>query len=416
VPPDIACRAAADVAAGLHCAHTATDAAGLPQPIVHRDVTPSNLILCYGRTGGGLKGKMSYLAPEQLHEKPVDGRSDVFQLGICLHEMLTGQRLFRGDDDRQRAMAVLEREIPAPSSIEPSLPAALDEVVLWALERDPDRRPSSAEEFRDALDTAMTAGGIGGRQDIGAWMKTTFAERMAARASFERRCVDEMRLGRSGEELAGPRISTTVVFAPPDPDAIDLHFEYDPPSRDTGSSLAEGRWEPEPARSRSWTAISLAAVALCLIGGALMAWDAGREPAAAIQVRTPPPPPIARPRPAPAPTSPRSFDVSIVATPVDAIIEIDGIEVGRGSYRLTLPMDGARRVLTVRAAGFESAEYEFTDEAPPPRIELTPVPAPRERRAQRPKRPPRRAAVKRPTREVETDNPDPWRDERRGAR
>src|SRR5687768_8623314 len=84
VPAAVVCRIAADVAAGLHCAHTATDAAGHPQPIVHRDVTPSNLILCYngvvkvvdfgvaranlpeGQTGAGIKGKLSYLAPEQI--------------------------------------------------------------------------------------------------------------------------------------------------------------------------------------------------------------------------------------------------------------------------------------------------------------------------------------------------------------
>jgi eukaryotic-like serine/threonine-protein kinase len=446
VPPAIACGAAAEFAAGLHCAHTATDAAGLPQPIVHRDVTPSNLILCFngavkivdfgvakanqteGRTGGGLKGKMSYLAPEQLHEKPVDGRSDVFQLGICLHELLTGQRLFRGDDDRQRALAVLEREIPAPSSIVPSLPPALDDVVLWALERDPDQRPASAEEFGGALESAMAESGIGGRHEIGAWMKTTFAERMAARTSFERLCVDEMRVGRSGDGLVDRRTSGTVVFTPPDSDAIDLHFEYDPPSQDSGSAapspdVMDGTgWEPAPARSRSWIVVGLATLTLLLIAGSLMAWNVEREPDEARAEPAPAPAPVARPRPAPVTTSPRSFDVAIAASPADAIIEIDGIEVGRGSYRITLPMDGARHVMTVRAGGFEAAELEFTDEPPPARIELTPVlvpaPAPRERRAQRPPRRPQRRA---PARRVDdraspTDNPDPWQDDRRGAR
>ena len=117
IPPNIVCRIGASIAAGLHHAHIATDAAGHPQPIVHRDVTPSNLIVCFngvvkivdfgvakatlseGQTrAGALKGKMSYLSPEQVKDEPIDGRTDVFQLGICLHEMLTGRRLFRGKE------------------------------------------------------------------------------------------------------------------------------------------------------------------------------------------------------------------------------------------------------------------------------------------------------------------------------
>src|SRR5262249_35194442 len=150
-----------------HHAHTATDAAGSPQPIVHRDVTPSNLIVSFngvvkvvdfgvakatlgeGYTqAGALKGKMSYLAPEQIEDLPVDGRTDIFQLGICLHELLTGQRLFTGESDHQKMLAVMEKEIPVPSSIAPEVPPELDRVTLWALERNPDRRPQNADLLR----------------------------------------------------------------------------------------------------------------------------------------------------------------------------------------------------------------------------------------------------------------------------
>ncbi len=242
VPPAIACRLAADVAAGLHCAHTATDAAGQPQPIVHRDVTPSNLVLCYngavkvvnfgvaranlpeGQTGAGIKGKLSYLAPEQIDNRPLDGRTDVFQLGICLHEMLTGQRLFRGENDHARVAAVLERPIPAPSEIVPSLPDSVDKVVLWALERDPARRPESAEHFRLALEEALARNGMVGPHDLAAWMKVTFAERLAQRTQFERRCVAEMRARRSSDRL--PSIDDAGVTPPPDPTGA-LHFVYD---------------------------------------------------------------------------------------------------------------------------------------------------------------------------------------------
>src|SRR6266545_3179646 len=215
VPPAIACRIAAEVAAGLHCAHTATDPAGHPQPIVHRDVTPSNLIVCFngvvkivdfgvakailheGQTHGGVKGKMSYLAPEQLDDKPLDGRADLFQLGICLHELLTGTRLFKGDSDQQRAMAVLHQRIPPPSELMPNLPKELDEVVLWALERDPERRPATADDFRRALELAAADVGVVSGHDLGGWMRSALADRLAERTRFERHCMAEMREERS---------------------------------------------------------------------------------------------------------------------------------------------------------------------------------------------------------------------------
>ena len=223
MPPSIACRIVAEIAAGLHCAHTATDPDGNPQPIVHRDVTPSNLIVCFngvvkivdfgvakatlldGETRGGVKanvkGKMSYLAPEQLYDKPIDGRADVFQLGICLHEFLTGTRLFRAETDEKRVLAVLQQPIPAPSEIVPSLPKQLDDVVLWALERDPEQRPETADDFRRALELAVEDVGSVSGADLGGWMRSAFAERLRERSRFERQCVAEMRAGRtqSGE-------------------------------------------------------------------------------------------------------------------------------------------------------------------------------------------------------------------------
>ena len=215
VPPHIACRIGADIATGLHRAHTATDAAGKPQPLVHRDVTPSNLIVCFdgtvkivdfgvakatladGRTqAGSLKGKMSYLAPEQVEDLHVDGRADVFQLGICLHEMLTGQRLFSGGSDHDKMLAVLEKPIPAPSNLARGIPLELDNVVMAALERNPDKRFQSADEFRHRLEGALSVMGEKvSPRELGFWMKNTFAARFSERTQLERECVAEMRNG-----------------------------------------------------------------------------------------------------------------------------------------------------------------------------------------------------------------------------
>jgi eukaryotic-like serine/threonine-protein kinase len=434
VSPAFACRIAADVAAGLHCAHTATDAAGNPQPIVHRDVTPSNLILCFNGAvkivdfgvarasrvdracSGGPKGKMSYLAPEQLLGLPVDGRTDVFQLGICLHELLTGQRLFRGEDDRQRAAAVMERPIPPPSEIVPELPAALDTVVLSALERDPDRRPATADEFRRALEGFLAESGMVGPHDLGAWMKAAFAQRLSARTQFERRCVAEMRGERAGSEPG----STPVSLGD---DSGTLRFEYEPLSRGSDSvgrgAEASVRAAPGPRLPLPLVALALGVVAVLLAAGSAVAWNLDRladRPTRAAEA-----PEVAAPRrarPAPAPASPpasRSFEVAIAATPRHATIEIDGYEVGRGSYRVSLPMDGARHILTVRADGFETARLDFSDEAPPVRIDLERRAAADEPRARSAKRPARRSGAGRRSR-ARTDNPDPWAGERRRSR
>ena len=200
VPPAIASRIVASIAAGLHHAHTCTDASGDPRPVIHRDVTPSNLIVCYNGAvklvdfgiakalhdsdgdeedatqAGVIKGKLSYLAPEQLQHSPADERTDVFQLGIVLHEMLTGQRLFGGASARQKISAVNSRLIPAPSSVNPEVPAVLDVITMSALERDPDARLQSADELRQGLEDVLASmGSYISDHDVAVWMRESFA-------------------------------------------------------------------------------------------------------------------------------------------------------------------------------------------------------------------------------------------------
>jgi len=441
IPPAIACRFAGEVAAGLHCAHTASDPVGGPQPIVHRDVTPSNLILCFngvvkivdfgvakalsaGHTRGGLKGKMSYLAPEQLYDQPVDGRTDVFQLGICLHELLTGERLFTGDDDRERANSILEKPIEPPSALVPSLPRVLDEVVLWALERDPDRRPESADDLRCALEVAAAELGPISRHDLGTWMSTTFADRLTARTQFERRCVAEMREGRALGDSPSLRPATvplapgqesrssvspmrTSTFLMTQASSSDSHSEPGRSDPRSGSG-----WGAPPASRTSWIALALALLACTLVAGSAIAWNLRQSPADRATVPPVSALPVEPPAPAPrasSPASTRTFDVDLDVSPPTAVIEIDGFEVGRGSYRVALPMDGARHRLTVRARGYQSVELDFADQPPPARVELRRVKAAPDRRA-RAKRGARRSS--RRSRAM-TDNPDPWGDDAR---
>jgi serine/threonine-protein kinase len=173
VSPPLAARIAHQVATGLHYAHTLTRTDGKTLSIVHRDVTPSNVmlqrtgvvkILDFGiaqatnfarqvETGGGrVKGKLAYLSPEQVRLEELDGRSDVFALGVVLWEMLTGQRLFAAENEFLTMRGVLTQPVPAPSSMRPEVPPALDAIVARALERPRDQRYPNAQEMADDLE------------------------------------------------------------------------------------------------------------------------------------------------------------------------------------------------------------------------------------------------------------------------
>ena len=292
MPPNLVCRIGSAIAAGLHHAHIATDAAGNPQPIVHRDVTPSNLLVSYngivkivdfgvakatlseGQTrAGALKGKMSYLSPEQVRDEPIDGRTDVFQLGICLHEMLTGRRLFKGKGDHAKMSAILDKEIVPPSTLNPRVPRLLDDVVLRALARDKDERHQSAEKLRADLDAVLLElGSAVSASEVGAWMRESFAERYQERLDIERECVSAARDGRS---QVGSRSGLAMVGDVPSSSQASHSQALQTPTmatvleRQSESAQMTGA---SSRRSLGW----LVALGVLLIGAtSLVAWKMG---------------------------------------------------------------------------------------------------------------------------------------------
>jgi len=164
--PAFAVRIAMHVAEGLHAAHETRDELGQLLHVVHRDVSPENILLAYAghvklidfgiakaygrrhRTEEGLlKGKFRYMAPEQAFARPVDRRTDIYQLGIVLWEMLTLRRLFDGETDVQLIQQVRAPSIAPPSLLVGRIPPELDAVVMAALAQDPEARPRDAETF-----------------------------------------------------------------------------------------------------------------------------------------------------------------------------------------------------------------------------------------------------------------------------
>jgi serine/threonine-protein kinase len=174
MPPSLAAFVARDVARALHYAHTLVLPDGSAGGIVHRDVTPSNImllkagsvkILDFGLAKAAalarrpdatgkprLAGKLAYLSPEQVRGTPVDHRSDIFSLGVVLWEMVSGQRLFAAESENETVRNVLMQPIAEPSRRREGIPAVLDTIVARALDRDPAQRYASADELANDLD------------------------------------------------------------------------------------------------------------------------------------------------------------------------------------------------------------------------------------------------------------------------
>jgi len=180
VPVGIVAYLGREICRALDYMHRFADADGTPLQLVHRDVTPSNIIvtpagavklLDFGiakfakatqaTQSGVVKGKAGYLAPEQLRgETVIDGRVDLFALGTVLHELLTGERLFAGDTDLGTMKNILELKIPVPSSRRADVPPELDRVVMRALDRSPSKRYANAWEMARDLDAVVVTSGL----------------------------------------------------------------------------------------------------------------------------------------------------------------------------------------------------------------------------------------------------------------
>jgi eukaryotic-like serine/threonine-protein kinase len=174
IPVPHAVYIAARIAEGLHFAHTLIGPDGRPLNIVNRDVSPSNVRLSYDGDVklldfgiaqalvkftseiGILKGKFSYMSPEQIRGMPLDARTDVFSAGIILHEMLTTEKLFRGDTEFALMEKVRKAEVPAPSDFNRRVTPELDAIVLRALSRDVADRYQTAAQFAAALDALIS--------------------------------------------------------------------------------------------------------------------------------------------------------------------------------------------------------------------------------------------------------------------
>ncbi len=197
------------IAAGLQYAHTAVDDEGHPLHIIHRDISPTNLLVSYAGQSkivdfgiarastqqhktkvGVLKGKISYMSPEQVGGLDIDWRSDIFALGIVMYEMVTNRLLFSRNSEIETVMAVDRGPIVPPTQLVPDCPPYLQDVILKALRRDRDQRYQSAEEIhRDLQAFLQSQPTYYGPELLGPWLQNLFLEE---RATFELKSAEEV--------------------------------------------------------------------------------------------------------------------------------------------------------------------------------------------------------------------------------
>ncbi len=215
VPLAVATSIAAGVLRGLHAAHEATFEDGSPLCIVHRDVSPQNILvgvdglarlLDFG-TGKAarrsqetlhdrIKGKIGYMPPEQLHGEPVDRRADLFATGVVLWELVVGRRLFEGDTEPETILKVLRAPVPLPSALRPGVPEMLEAVILRALSRERERRFPTALAMAQALEAAFEAAPPA---EVGHWVRSLAARRLGEREkSLCRLAGDPLTAGPTG--------------------------------------------------------------------------------------------------------------------------------------------------------------------------------------------------------------------------
>jgi eukaryotic-like serine/threonine-protein kinase len=273
--------------AGLSYAHERRDLDGTPLSIVHRDVSPQNVIVGFAgdvkvvdfgvaKSGtqteantksGQLKGKVPYMSPEQARGEEVDWRTDIFAVGVMLFELTTGKRLFKGATEYETLKLIIEREYPRPSWVSTGYPPALEQIVMRALSKDRETRYQSAREMQADLeafvrDEKLPVSSIA----LAEFMKTLFEEKLAAQK-------EALMQGRQLAEIIAAEvnhhnehtISTGIDSARPSFTSLST----------SGAGSTVGSVPPQKSGSTKWALLMLPIAAAAAAGGVFLLMKKG---------------------------------------------------------------------------------------------------------------------------------------------
>jgi serine/threonine-protein kinase len=315
VSPELAARIMAQACDGLQYAHDFADPdSGQPLKLVHRDVSPQNILVStegivkvmdfgiakaagqiHHTNTGTLKGKLSYMPPEQLNGRPLDRRADVWALGVVLYELLAGRRPFVGDSEASILRAILMEPLPPLGKLVPDLPAELVAVVDGALTRDLERRTGTAGEMARGLEDWLQTRPRTGQAEVGAWMKPLLP------------APDDPSSGQAAltpSNLKAPPLPPTMVMASEAPTRM-----LPPGAPAPLLSTPFTRVEPTltvapkpPKRPFPWATVAVAAGVTVAAGVGIAAWSFKSAPEAPKVAGAPATAPVpVTPPPAPAP-------------------------------------------------------------------------------------------------------------------
>lgn len=367
IPLGVILRVIADAAAGLDFAHKAKDSKGNALNLVHRDVSPQNVLIGFdgsvklidfgvakaiGRAQhtatGILKGKFPYMSPEQADGRDIDARSDVFSLGIVLWELLVGRRLFKGESDVQTQRLVKACQVPAPSTLAPALSSELDDIVLKSLARNKEHRYKDAAAFRMALEEYALSRRIpASNAHIVTFMQSLYAERIEKEARPE---FMEETSGLTGVDLglAGVKSSTEGGT---------------PSARLSTGTRAKALDQAAPPRRG--LGVLIGALVVALIGavgvGAYLAGKGGDPKVPTEPVRTQPQQVTIIQPPPERPKAPQRMEVNFDSEPQGAMVMIAGAALGQTPVSLSLDRGQLPTQLRMELDGFEPLEIEVNE-------------------------------------------------------
>lgn len=363
IPLVLQVRILADVLAGLHHAHELTEFDGSHLGVVHRDVTPHNIFLTYagqvkvvdfgiakavGRSAetrtGVVKGKVTYMAPEQAVGGAIDRRADLFSVGIMLWEAVTGQRMWQNVQDLIVVSRLVNGEINgSPKSVNPAAPDALDAICRKALAIKPEDRYATAADFQTALeDFIRSTGEPAGPRDLSEFVSSLFKDRRdEMKAIIDRQLAELKAKPASPISLAqlDPMSASNLTLR-----SLSVNIET-PAAEVLGPPKTAGDpiYAERPARKRSPAQLGLGAFLLVLAGvGAYAGLSPSPSPSTA--------------------TEGQEVRLQLRALPASAKITLDGRQL-ENPYVGAVAKDGKKHALLVEAEGYGSERREVVFDA-----------------------------------------------------